>query len=82
MYITIGVGIILILAVFLPDMIGKKKKEDEDEEASAVRTEIVFTTEENERLKAEIERLKSETAHYSSGELAQLASPKERDKSK
>ena len=80
MYITIGVGIILILAVFLPDMIGKKKKEDED--ASAVRTEIDSTTEENERLKAEIERLKSETAHYSSGELAQLASQKECDKSK
>ena len=80
MYITIGVGIILILAVFLPDMIGKKKKEDED--ASAVRTEIDSTTEENERLKAEIERLKSETPHYSSGELAQLASQKECDKSK
>ena len=80
MYITIGVGIILILAVFLPDMIGKKKKEDED--ASAVRTEIDSTTEENERLKAEIERLKAETTHYSSGELAQLASQKERDKSK
>ena len=80
MYITIGVGVILILAVFLPDMIGKKKKEDED--ASAVRTEIDSTTEENERLKAEIERLKSETAHYSSGELAQLASQKECDKSK
>ena len=80
MYITIGVGIILILAVFLPDMIGKKKKEDED--ASAVRTESESTTEENERLKAEIERLKSETPHYSSGELAQLASQKECDKSK
>lgn len=80
MYITIGVGVILILAVFLPDMIGKKKNMDED--ASAVRTEIDSTTEENERLKAEIERLKSETAHYSSGELAQLASQKECDKSK
>ena len=79
MYITIGVGIILILAVFLPDMIGKKKKEDED--ASAVRTEIDSTTEENERLKAEIERLKSETPHYSSGELAQISAEKEGKKS-
>ena len=79
MYITIGVGIILILAVFLPDMIGKKKKEDED--ASAVRTEIDSTTEENERLKAEIERLKSETPHYSSGELAQLRAEMESKKS-
>ena len=82
MYITIGVGIILILAVFLPDMIGKKKNEDEDEEVTAVKTEIDATTEENERLKAEIERLKSETPHYSSGELAQLALQKECDKSK
>ena len=79
MYITIGVGIILILAVFLPDMIGKKKKEDED--ASAVRTESESTTEENERLKAEIERLKSETPHYSSGELAQLRAEMESKKS-
>ena len=29
MYITIGIGIILILIVFVPDMIGKKKKEDD-----------------------------------------------------
>lgn len=28
-YITIGVGILLILLVFLPDMLGKKKKEEE-----------------------------------------------------
>jgi len=80
MYITIGVGIILILAVFLPDMIGKKKKEDEDEEVAAVQTEIDATAEENERLKAEIERLKAET-HFSSGEMSQLSSVKKEDKS-
>ena len=80
MYITIGVGIILILAVFLPDMVGKKKKEDEDEEVAAVKTEIDATTEENERLKAEIERLKAET-HFSSGEMSQLSSVKKEDKS-
>lgn len=60
MYITIGVGIILILAVFLPDMIGKKKKEDEDEEVAAVQTEINATAEENERLKAELQKLRAE----------------------
>lgn len=60
MYITIGVGIILILAVFLPDMIGKKKKEDETPEATAMQSEIDATAEENERLKAELERLKAE----------------------
>ena len=82
MYITIGVGIILILAVFLPDMIGKKKNEDEDEEVTAVKTEIDATTEENERLKAEIERLKAETPHhFSSGEMSQLSSVKKEDKS-
>lgn len=81
MYITIGVGIILILAVFLPDMIGKKKNEDEDEAVAAVQTEIDATAEENERLKAEIERLKAETAHYSTGELAQLRAEMESKKS-
>lgn len=82
MYITIGVGIILILAVFLPDMIGKKKKEDEDEETAAVHTKINATAEENERLKAEIERLKAETsARFSSGEMSQLSSVKKEDKS-
>ncbi len=28
MYITIGIGVVLIIAVFLPDLLGKKKKED------------------------------------------------------
>ena len=59
MYITIGVGIILILAVFLPDMIGKKK-EDENEETAAVQTEIDTAAEENEKLKAELAQLRTE----------------------
>lgn len=32
MYITIGVGAVLIIAVFLPDMLGKKKNEEEEKE--------------------------------------------------
>lgn len=77
MYITIGVGIVLILLVFLPDMLGKKK-EDEENQETAAQTEIDATAEENERLKAEIERLKAETtAHLSSGELGQLAAQKD-----
>ncbi len=32
-YIAIGVGILLIILVFLPDMTGKKKKEEEPEKA-------------------------------------------------
>jgi signal peptidase len=76
MYITIGVGIVLILLVFVPDMIAKKK-DDEDEEAT-VQNEIDSTAEENERLRAEIERLKAETTvHLSSGELGQLAAQKD-----
>lgn len=58
-YITIGIGIILILAVFLPDMIGKKK-EDEEEDATAVQAEMDTAAEENERLKAELAQLRAE----------------------
>lgn len=59
LYITIGVGILLIVLVFLPDMLGKKKKEQEAaEEASATQAEMAATSEENERLKAELEELR------------------------
>lgn len=82
MYITIGVGIVLILAVFLPDMIGKKKEADTPD-VIAMQTEIDSTAEENERLKAEIQRLRAEaTPHLSSGTLSQLSAEKERSKSK
>ena len=60
MYITIGVGVILILAVFLPDMIGKKKNEDEDEAVATMQTEIDPAAEENEKLKAELAQLRAE----------------------
>lgn len=79
MYITIAIGAVLILAVFLPDMIGKKK-EEEDPELVAAQSEVKATNEENERLKAEVERLRAE-AHYSSGELAQISVEKEDKKS-
>ena len=59
MYITIGVGIILILIVFVPDMIGKKKKDD-DLENAVVQAEIDSAAEENERLKAELAKLRAE----------------------
>ena len=59
MYITIGVGIVLILLVFVPDMIGKKK-EDENEQTAAVQTEIDTAAEENEKLKAELAQLRAE----------------------
>ena len=59
MYITIGVGAALILIVFLPDLLGKKK-EEENEEAAAMQTEIDTAAEENERLKAELQKLRAE----------------------
>ena len=57
-YITIGAGVILILAVFLPDMIGKKKKE----EGENAQPEADLIAEENEKLKAELEKLQAEKA--------------------
>lgn len=60
MYITIGVGALLIILVFLPDFIGKKKGEEEETEVEAVKTDISAANEENEKLKAEIEKLKAE----------------------
>lgn len=66
MYITIAIFVVLIGVVFLPDMIGKKKKED-DPEVAAAQTEINTANEENERLKAEVERLRAEMQETKSG---------------
>ena len=65
-YITIAIGAVLIISVFLPDMIGKKKKLEEDPEILAAQTDIDAVNEENERLKAELEKLKAETAGLAS----------------
>ena len=58
-YITIGVGILLILIVFLPDLIGKKK-EEVSEESAVVQTTIDMVADENEKLKAELAQLRAE----------------------
>lgn len=63
LYITIGVGILLIILVFLPDMLGKKKKEEPAPEIASVQAEIDSTAEENEKLKAELEKLRAEMAN-------------------
>lgn len=60
MYITIGVGIILIILAFLPNMLGKNKKDDQDKALAAVQSEIGLAAEENEMLKAELEKLRAE----------------------
>lgn len=52
-YVAIGVSIALILAVFLPDLIVKKKKTAPSPASEAVAAE-------NEQLKAELERLRAE----------------------
>ena len=62
MYITIGAGIILILLVFLPDLLGSKDKEAEKTELAAAKAEIDAANVENERLKAEMEALRAEMA--------------------
>ena len=59
-YITIGVVIALILFVFLPDMVGRKKENEENPEAAAVQSELDSTAEENEKLKAELAQLRAE----------------------
>lgn len=61
MYITVAVGIVLIFVVFLPDIIGKKKPEMSPEIAAA-HNAIDAVNEENEKLKAELEKLRSEMA--------------------
>lgn len=58
-YITIGVGILLILIVFIPDII-RKKSDDEDPKIQEAQTEISAAAEENEKLKAELEKLRAE----------------------
>lgn len=58
-YITLGIGLAVILIVFLPDMLRKKKEEDD---SPAPLPEDNTTAEENQRLKAEIEKLKAEMA--------------------
>lgn len=67
MYIAIGIGILLILAVFLPDIIGKKKEEqEENEEAAAAKAELDTAAEENEQLKKELEILRAQIAERTS----------------
>lgn len=62
-YITVGIGALLIAAVFLPDLL-KRKKDGEDEQEAAA--EAQATAEENERLKAELESLRAEMAEKAS----------------
>jgi len=59
-YYTIGIGICLMLAVFLPDIIGKKKTDTDDPALAAAPSETDAVNEENEKLKAELAKLQTE----------------------
>ena len=59
LYYTLAIGALLILAVFLPDMFRKDKKE-EQKEVAPVQAELDTAAEENERLKAELAQLRAE----------------------
>jgi signal peptidase len=56
-YITIGVGLLLIILVFLPDLFGKKKKDQPEEAAQPVASSA---EEENKKLREELEKLRQE----------------------
>ncbi len=60
MYIVIAAGVVLILAVFLPDLIGGKKKAEAVTEAQAeVQAEAQSISDENAKLKAELEAMRA-----------------------
>ena len=62
-YIALSVGLVLVLAVFLPDLLRKKKNEEEQiTDSSESQPEDSAMEAENQRLKAEIEKLKAEMA--------------------
>ena len=62
-YIALGLGVALILAVFLPDLLKKKKVEEANAEAAALQEASSEMEEENQRLKEELEKLKAEMAN-------------------
>lgn len=64
-YITIAVGVVLILLVFLPDLIRKREQEPDGADCAA---EVKAAGAENERLRAEIERLRAEIESKGSDE--------------
>ena len=59
MYVTIGAGVVLMILVVLPDFLTKKKKPEEDADESEAPAESELS-QENEKLKAELEALKAQ----------------------
>jgi len=63
-YIALAIGLLLVVAVFLPDLLSKKNKAAAGAEvsaaAAAVSAEAAEASQENERLRAELEALKAQ----------------------
>ncbi len=77
-YYTIGLGVVLIIIVFAPGMFTKKKKDEDAEQAEAeMKNEIDTASKENERLKAEVEKLKSQMAGIKTSDEADTPADKE-----
>lgn len=77
-YYTIGLGVVLIIIVFVPGMFSKKKKDEDAEQAEAeMKNEIDTAAKENERLKAEVEKLKSQMAGIKTSDEADTPADKE-----
>ena len=77
MYVAIGVGALLVLMVFLPDLFTGKGKKEEDAETTAIQEEVSTAAAENERLKAEVEKLRAEMAAELTEAAEQQAEPAE-----
>ena len=56
MYITVAAGAVLIILVFLPDFLPKKKEEETSAEVEAARDENAKLKEELEALKAQLQQ--------------------------
>ena len=63
-YVAIGAGVVILLLVFLPDMISKKKKAAVP--PAEPTPEAIAAAEENERLKAELEQLRAKVSDQES----------------
>lgn len=68
MYITIAVGAVLLILVFLPDLVKKKKTEVVPEGESTASLEVEAARDENKKLKEELDALKEQLAKQKSAE--------------
>lgn len=60
MYITLALGVVLILLVFLPDMIVRKKKDEKNAIDPVLQSEMDAAAEENKQLKEQIALLRAQ----------------------